>query len=465
MNIIYSTTRQWNPGDEIILYGVRNIFSELNIPHNPIIYNRNPDIHPLVHNEHIFSTSKVNAWDFNDPDTNRLLGRIRFGFFDNSLHPNQDAGFADWVVFAGTPEWNNKRLEDLYSIIIRYDIPVLILGIGSAITSPHAYFNEVISKTKAFTVRSCELVEKVQENFGICAEYLPCPSLLAVPAEKEKQIECVKKIALIYCQTHKHSVLSNEVPDEVYHYVMEFYRKLIAEYSQIYEFELVSHYVMELPVLCNDFPEHRHRYSYDALDYLDIYKQYDFIVGPRVHGIAAAASLGIPGLGIKYDDRGGTLDGFLADSISCGTPLEDALKLFQTSIESVPQKNETILRHKRGVMDKYKVLVAKAMSDDSVSYDKTEAPVPHPQTTVEELLKDGRRQAAEFEVLLTDIVTVSPLDGIACDNDVINAYRLILGREPETPDIVKQCSGKITLGELRNALFESQEFKNKVTIR
>lgn len=44
-NILISTTRQWNPGDEFIMMGSLNIMKELygNII-NPIIFNRNPDI-------------------------------------------------------------------------------------------------------------------------------------------------------------------------------------------------------------------------------------------------------------------------------------------------------------------------------------------------------------------------------------------------------------------------------------
>ncbi len=44
-NVLISTTRQWNPGDEFIMLGCLNILKEIygdNI--NPIIFNRNPDI-------------------------------------------------------------------------------------------------------------------------------------------------------------------------------------------------------------------------------------------------------------------------------------------------------------------------------------------------------------------------------------------------------------------------------------
>ena len=44
-NILISTTRQWNPGDEFIMMGalciLKNLYGDIL---NPIIYNRNPDI-------------------------------------------------------------------------------------------------------------------------------------------------------------------------------------------------------------------------------------------------------------------------------------------------------------------------------------------------------------------------------------------------------------------------------------
>lgn len=42
-NIMFSSTRQWNCGDEFILFGVMNIFDRLlgKDSYNPILYNRN----------------------------------------------------------------------------------------------------------------------------------------------------------------------------------------------------------------------------------------------------------------------------------------------------------------------------------------------------------------------------------------------------------------------------------------
>ena len=44
MNIVFSTTRQWNPGDEFILLGCINLLKKQLGEFNPIIFNRNPQI-------------------------------------------------------------------------------------------------------------------------------------------------------------------------------------------------------------------------------------------------------------------------------------------------------------------------------------------------------------------------------------------------------------------------------------
>jgi hypothetical protein len=45
-NILFSTTRQSNPGDEFIFFGVRNLLGEKNIRFNTVVYNRHPTIRP-----------------------------------------------------------------------------------------------------------------------------------------------------------------------------------------------------------------------------------------------------------------------------------------------------------------------------------------------------------------------------------------------------------------------------------
>ena len=88
MNILFSTTRQWNPGDEIILHGVLNLMKATVGEFNPIIWNRHPSINPNNMN------------------------------LDNSFSVlRHDLSAIDYVVIAGSPEWLGGRLHALYKEI------------------------------------------------------------------------------------------------------------------------------------------------------------------------------------------------------------------------------------------------------------------------------------------------------------------------------------------------------------
>lgn len=46
-------------------------------------------------------------------------------------------------------------------------------------------------------------------------------------------------------------------------------------------------------------------------------------------------------------------------------------------------------------------------------------------------------------------------------DDVVNGYRMVLGREPESEDIIERQSRHDNLHKFREALFQSPEFKAK----
>lgn len=47
-NVVLSTTRQWNPGDEFILLGIINLLREVIGEFNPVIFNRSPEVRPTA---------------------------------------------------------------------------------------------------------------------------------------------------------------------------------------------------------------------------------------------------------------------------------------------------------------------------------------------------------------------------------------------------------------------------------
>jgi hypothetical protein len=352
-NIVFSTTRQWNCGDEFILFGCINILKELiGQTFNPIIYNRHPDaLHEFVGNRDIYASDGL---------------CLR----DNSLKRYMDAGFIDLVVFAGTPEWSNYRCLPLYEMINQYGLPALAIGVGLRNENDNPMIKDAIGRFKLLTVRSPDLIEQISEREAI---YLPCPSIAAATAAQEKTIKAVKKVALIYSGDNSRSVLWNCVSTETYAYLKGLYDRLLQEYSEDFEFSVVCHYCDELPYAIADFPKVDCLYSFDAKDYFDIYNNFDLVIGCRVHGLGICASMGIPGIGIAHDFRSGTLQGFLADVATIDTDYQTVFEMFDKAVGAISEKNRELLAHKNKVVRAYTDLIDGAIGDSFSAREKATA--------------------------------------------------------------------------------------------
>lgn len=348
-NYLFSTTRQWNPGDEFILMGVLNVISSINEAFNPVIYNRNPEV------EHRRSNSIFNF----QVDLGRLrFKRLKSGQYDNSFKDKlMPEAFIDLVIFAGTPEWASSRLKSLYEYVDRHAIPVLYLGIGSGSTDfnlsqvPKIYL-DVIKKARLITVRDRRVRDLLSE-FG--AILLPCPSILSAPKQYERSIKRVGKVALIYGSNR--SIKYNNISQETNNYLKDLYARLLSDYSGQFDFEFVSHYIDELPEFSKEYGSFACNYSYDSRDYMKIYNKFDFIIGPRVHGIGMAASMGIPGINIAHDVRAGTCEMFAAEIIKVGRPIDEALKLFTDKIKEAESLNKGLLETKYKTFQEYRSLL------------------------------------------------------------------------------------------------------------
>lgn len=336
MNIVFSTTRQWNPGDEFILLGCINLLKEVykDASFNPVIYNRNPQIRRSRKRDIIKMIDNLLGRDFVEK------------FLDNSVKDRLPLDYADLVVFAGSPEWRGRRLTKLYDSIVEYNLPTLFLGIG---TSGRFEFNEknftnneikVLKNARLITCRDSDTYESFQP---LPVHRLPCPALFS--STHERKITTVKRIGLIY-GTYK-AVKNNNVSLETYEYLKKLYTFILENYSEKYEIEFVAHYIDELSPFQKDFPDHTIRYSYDSKDYLDIFSRYDLIIGHRVHGIGMSASLGVPGIMIAHDERAQTVQGFLASLITVGTDLNTFNKHLQEKIAGITSFNEQLVKHKQ----------------------------------------------------------------------------------------------------------------------
>lgn len=369
-NIIFSTTRQWNPGDEFILKGIRNILLSLGMKHNAVIFNRNPDVRSCYQDRQFLKNSKL-PFDFNGhPDLIDVEANFKFGFFDNSVKPNSDCSYADLVVFAGTPEWCNGKLFDLYETILRYNLPVLIVGVGGGCDLYRENYREVISGAKLLTVRDRQTLDAARAQ-GFAAHLLPCPALLSAPLSSERVLHKAERIGLVYQATRDESVIWNGFDRSAYDYMMSAYRALLAKNGMAYEFEIVCHYVDELPLAKRDFPQLRMHYSYDSEDYFSIYSRFDLVIGSRVHGIGVSASLGIPGIALIHDSRGGTCEGFLAKAVPIGEDIDKFIASFDQLVLELSTRNQSLIDHKAKVFQKYRELVAAGLQDLKIEYSRT----------------------------------------------------------------------------------------------
>jgi polysaccharide pyruvyl transferase WcaK-like protein len=349
MNIVFSTTRQWNPGDEFILLGCINLLKSIGLEFNPIIYNRNPQIRRKGNVQFLKAIAQL------------LTKEAIAPFLDNSLKDTAQGEHIDLVVFAGSPEWRGGRLAKLYKKIIKNNIPVVMLGIGTnrgfSFDLDHFSKDEmqVLDKALLITCRD-ELTFKGLKEVG--AHYLPCPAILS--ASQHKVCKDVQKIGLIYGTND--SVSSNNVSMRTFNYLKSLYQALQERFQYI-EFEFIAHYIDELETFSKDFPTCKVRYSYDAKDYIDIYGRYDLVVGHRIHGVGMSASQGIPGFCISHDSRGTTAKGFLADVIEEGTDISEVIQKIEHKIDHVTYESQRLKEHRENVLTQYQNLLAPVLKE------------------------------------------------------------------------------------------------------
>ncbi|GAA4494213.1 polysaccharide pyruvyl transferase family protein [Pseudaeromonas paramecii] len=347
MNIVFSTTRQWNPGDEFILMGSMNLLRHAVGEFNPIIYNRNPQIRRARRHDWIKRIDNLLGKDFLEK------------FLDNSVKDRLPMDYADMVVFAGSPEWRGLRMTKLYRSIREYQLPTLFMGLGTSgkFTFDDRHFTAdeqaVFKAAKLITCRDTDTKESLQP---LPVHQLPCPALFSSPTQQ--QVKEVKRIGLIYGT--KSAVACNNVSEHTHDYLMQIYRHILARYGDSYEIEFVAHYIDELSPFPQDFPGQTLRYSFDSKDYLEIFGRYDLVIGHRVHGIGISASQGIPGIMIAHDPRAVTVKGFQAAMVPVGAPLAELEQLIDERLADIGRFSQALLEHKAATQTRYLDLFAAA---------------------------------------------------------------------------------------------------------
>lgn len=174
MNILISTTTNWNVGDNFIAFGCKNILKHI-FPTTPnyIHYDRNPN----------------NMIDY--PHDQRMKKGLRGNFMNNPI----DWNLIDLVVLAGTPEWLHHPLEPIYEGLIDHpEIPLWAIGVGY--TEPNFVLPLTDAEIKILKRENTLIITRQQElsdRLGPILEKkipsLPCPALFCFEDFPEKTKE------------------------------------------------------------------------------------------------------------------------------------------------------------------------------------------------------------------------------------------------------------------------------------
>lgn len=171
MNVLISTTTNWNPGDQFILIGVKNILKHI-FPNTPnyIHYDRSPN--------------NMVRW----PENQNIKTGLHGTFMNNPI----DWSKISLVVLAGSPEFLHHPLAPIYEGLLNHpEIPLWAIGVGY--TEPYFVLpfteseKEVLKRESTLIItRQEELTNRIFKELGKDSYTLPCPALFCFENYPEK---------------------------------------------------------------------------------------------------------------------------------------------------------------------------------------------------------------------------------------------------------------------------------------
>lgn len=271
-NILISTTRQWNPGDEFIAWGVRYLMRQV-FPDTLLVwvlYDRNPDLFP-------------HPWE----SPNRREAQL-----SNSYSPGR-ALDVDIAVVAGTPEWHGPHLEPLFDEFQARPVPWLFIGIGHASESVTLTAGALrIIKTALVTTRD-HLAASALSSYGVRAPVMPCPSIFGAPLEVPTRQ--IRRIGLVI---QSDRVINQRISSDLKTRTLRLADTLLGAY----DVRIICNYIDEFLELSERFPRNLF-YSYEPMDYVDVLSTCDFVISTRLHSAFLASSMLKPAVVLNPDPR------------------------------------------------------------------------------------------------------------------------------------------------------------------
>ncbi len=348
---IFSTTRTYNPGDEFILFGIESLIHDIIGPFNTVFYNRNPAVQNFrmtFDKEATVGTQTANWYQ---------TLRHYFSERENSWSPELGIKFADFVIFAGTPEWVGRMVEPLTSALKEFNGPVLYLGLGSMDIMEKRKFSDLLESDQVALKKAALITvrDTPAANFlnPLSPHILPCPSLFACEGTLHKN----KQRIAVSLQGTKNTN-TQRIDPAVRDYMLALLNCLNDDYSCA----VIAHYVDELPELADFLPSGVDLiFHSDSRSYMETYDAFDLVVTTRVHGAGLAAALGVPSFVISHSHRSQTAEGFLAEMINPDheTP-DDAVKRLKKFDNKA--RSQELLAHQKQSRETYLDLLRSALS-------------------------------------------------------------------------------------------------------
>lgn len=330
-NVLASSTRQWNPGDEFILFGIKRLFSQIgsDIEWNWELYDRNPDLF-------------IKPWHSSEQKT---------GLFSNSFHCESISGF-DLIVMAGTPEWIGPHLKRLYELIIDTPKPCLLLGIGYPNAQISFSPNEVKVLSNAFITTRDQHALKELEKIGIPSRMLACPALFSSSIEDPPQ-SLTRVGMVIQSDRTINQMISSELKIQM--------MNLLDELEKVYQVDIICNYVDEFHEIMN-LKKYRVRYEYDASCYEHIIRNYDIVVSTRLHAAILANSVLKPAIIINTDTR---VDGAVGNFPFIHNLSPSEVLSFFKNID-IEEETQALLKWKRIQQEEYLLLIKSALNNYNI---------------------------------------------------------------------------------------------------
>lgn len=313
-SIVYSSTVTWNPGDEIILHGLRNI---INIDHNPIIYNRGPS---------------------------NQGGQTRAQTYQHEIGRD----FVDHFIFAGTPEWTMAS-RSLYRDIQVTGKNFSFIGVGhpvpqcgikelARIFSVSPTIDEInkhiFSKaTVKITRDSLAQRDLYDSNLICCPAFFCCPEINITPKNQKKRIAVCWQGNADRCCGVKDTRKT----------------ELLTEFARRNNAETVCHsYLDYLKASTHGLDPF---YSSSYQDFFDFYREFDLVVSLRVHGSGVASSFGVPSITIGHDRRAETVKHFGSEVLEEPETLQEYFESIDG--DGIEMRSSALLRLKKQKYNQY----------------------------------------------------------------------------------------------------------------